>query len=311
MTTLLGYFHNPLYCSVCLTVCIPGALVTPAPNLSTDVLHDPRVWKGENVTCIQYIWSLIFSWFVLGLLINYWLKPWRLFHPWHSSTIGTILLHTNLSHLSASWSGCNLKQQAGRHYMRNTSVDFCCIIGLVAKMQCQHSELYHTEQPGPDPAMGSQTEENQQDTVPGLLFSVLSCSVAHEMSETGSIPWNHWYEKAGIPPLPWPWETAHPLSRNAAPQEGSLRGWGRVQGRLGAAGTHSRSLGTASLGGSKGHQLLLARNCFRKRRENARDTSQEGPRELSAGSSSKEQKAVLQKWRQKLQKIKLKIQSYQ
>lgn len=202
MTTLLGYFHNPLYCSVCLTVCIPGALVTPAPNLSTDVLHDPRVWKGENVTCIQYIWSLIFSWFVLGLLINYWLKPWRLFHPWHSSTIGTILLHTNLSHLSASWSGCNLKQQAGRHYMRNTSVDFCCIIGLVAKMQCQHSELYHTEQPGPDPAMGSQTEENQQDTVPGLLFSVLSCSVAHEMSETGSIPWNHWYEKAGIPPLP-------------------------------------------------------------------------------------------------------------
>lgn len=182
--------------------------------------------------------------------------------------------------------------------MRNTSFAFWCITGLFWLQRCnakageQHWELQHTEEPRSDPAMGSKTAKRKSERqAPWAAFSILSCSITHEMSETRGdrqhslepLVWKSWNIPTALAS-----ETAHPLNSNAAPHQESWRGWGHLQGQLRPAGPHSHSLGTASLGRSKGQELLLARECFRRRKGNARDTSQEGPHELSAGSSSKE-----------------------
>lgn len=137
--------------------------------------------------------------------------------------------------------------------------------------------------------------------------------------ETGSIPWNHWHEKAGISPLPLALQDSSSPEQNCCSSRGILRGWGHVQGQLGPARPHNCPLGTASLARSEGHELLLARKCFRRSKGNGRETSHmnsqlaAAARSICSAHHSLEHEAVLQKWiwRKKPQKTKFKIQSHQ
>lgn len=161
-----------------------------------------------------------------------------------------------------------------------------------AKAEEQLSELYHTEEPRSDPAMGSETAKIKSERhSPWAAFFypfLLHC------------PWNVWDEgrqaaflgTTGMKKLEYP--HAPCLGRQLIPTQkccssgGIFQGLGTCPGPLGPAGPHSWSLGTASLWGRKGHELLPARKCFKRSKRNARETSHEGSHELSAGSSSKE-----------------------
>lgn len=214
--------------------------------------------------------------------------------------------------------------------MRNTSFAFWCITGLVCSQRCnakaeeQHPELHHTEEPHSDPAMGLETAKIKSERH-GPWAAFFYPFLLHH-------PWNVWdkgrqaaflgttgMKKLEYPHCPWPWETARPLKRNEAAQEGSLRGWGRVQGQLGPARPHSCSLGTASLGGTWGMSCFLPKSALGgvkemggrlPRRVHMNSQLAAAARSIWSAHHSLEHEAVLQKWRQKPQKTKYKIQSH-
>lgn len=140
-----------------------------------------------------------------------------------------------------------------------------------AKAEEQHSELHHTEEPCSDPAMGSNSQNKIRKTRSlGCFFLSFLAPLPMKclrQGETGSIPWNHWYEKLEYPHCPWPWETAHPQTEMLLLRRG-LGGAGDVsraswdqQGHtaLGRARGMSCFVPESALGGVKEMQERLPR----------------------------------------------------